>query len=945
MSDYKQTIFLPKTSFPMKGDLAKREPDFVKRWKELGLYQKIRQKSKGKEKFVLHAGPPYANGHFHIGHAFTGIFKDIVVRTQQMLGKDAPFVPGWDCHGLPIEWKIEEGYQKKKLRKEDVPILQFRSECRAFAQHWIDVQKEETRRMGILADLEHPYVTMDYASEAAITAELFKFLENGGLEKGFKPVMWSVVEKTALAEAEIEYQDRKSPSIYVRFPIIETNVEATEGASVVIWTTTPWTLPGNRAVAYGKDIIYSVLEVTEVKENSFAKKGEKFLLAKELVEPFAKTVGIDYKILKDEMAGDQLKGMVCAHPLKDKGYDFFKVPLLEGEHVTTDTGTGFVHTAPGHGLEDFEIGKIFGLEIPETVAEDGTYYDHVPLFKGDHVFKVNPKVIEALIETGALVNQSEITHSYPHSWRSKAPLIFRTTPQWFVSLEKNDLRKKALKAIDQVSWFPSQSANRIRAMVEQSPDWCISRQRAWGVPIALFLDKKTGKPLQNESVNKTILSIFEQEGCDAWFKEGSAERFLKPVGLNTDDFDQVKDILDVWFESGSSQGFVLEKRSELGFPASLYLEGSDQHRGWFQKSLIIGCGTRDQAPFKAVVTHGFVVDEHGKKMSKSLGNVVSPGEVSNTLGAEILRLWVIGADYTDDLRIGPEVLKYQQEVYRRFRNTLRYLLGALSEYNDQEKVEYKDFPLLERWVLHRLAELFKQLKTSSQDYTYQAFYSQLHTFCAVDLSAFYFDIRKDSLYCDSQQSSHRKATRTVMKILFDCLAHWLAPVLCFTAEEAWLSLSENSDESIHLRLFPEVQEAWFDPSLGSFMEKLRLQRKVMTGALEEARAKGVIGASLQAFVQVYDPQKKLSQDIDLTEFCIVSKLEISADPVPHDAYKLSDVEGLGAKVFASQGNKCERCWKVLEEVGTNPVHPSLCKRCSDVVETFKDVSCSNRQRS
>ncbi|ARN84737.1 isoleucine--tRNA ligase [Candidatus Nucleicultrix amoebiphila] len=931
MSDYKDTIFLPNTAFPMKGDLAKREPEWVKRWQDMNLYKKLRSMSQGREKFVLHAGPPYANGHFHIGHAFTGIFKDIVVRTQQMSGKDAPFVPGWDCHGLPIEWKIEEKYQKQKKAKDEVPVGQFRKECRDFAQHWIDVQREETRRMGILADLNHPYITMDYSAEASITGELFKFLKNGGLYKGYKPVMWSVVEKTAMAEAEIEYQDRQSPSIYVRFPIIETKSEAFKGVSIVIWTTTPWSLPGNRAVAYGPEVSYVTLVVEEIGEGSLARVSEKFLLSGELVEAFVSSTKITRYSLSQPVNPEDLKEIKIAHPFYGKGYDFL-VPLLPGDHVTTDVGTGFVHTAPSHGLEDFEIGKKFNLEIPETVKDDGYFSEKVPIFAGHHVYKVNPLIIETLKESGNLVAESVITHSYPHSWRSKAPLIYRATPQWFIGLEKNKLREKSLEEIEKVSWFPSQSKNRIRAMVEQSPDWCVSRQRVWGVPLALFVEKSTGKPLIDDQVNERILKAFKEEGCDIWFEAGIEERFLTP-NYNPKDYEPVRDILDVWFDSGSTFGFVLEDREDLAMPADLYLEGSDQHRGWFQKSLLVACGTRGIAPFKAVVTHGFVVDEQGRKMSKSLGNGVFPMEVADNMGVEILRLWTAFVDYRDDLRVGPEILKHLQDLYRRFRNTLRYLLGALSGYSAQEKVGYELLPDLEKWVLHRLQELDQLHKKSIEAYDYQGFYNQLHAFCAVDLSAFYFDIRKDSLYCDHPNDDKRKATRWVMYTLFHHLTHWLAPLLCFTTEEAWLT-HDSSEESIHLRTFPKVLDSWKNVSLSERFEKLRLQRKCLTGALEEARAKGLIGSSLQAHLVVYDKNNNLLDGVDYSELGIVSTIERKLEEAPEGAYTTTDTPDLGVIVEVAKGEKCQRCWKVLPEVGQGKTL-DLCLRCDDVVHSIR----------
>ncbi|MGB1548138.1 MAG: isoleucine--tRNA ligase, partial [Alphaproteobacteria bacterium] len=817
-SRYKETVFLPQTSFPMKAGLPEREPGLLKRWEEMGLYRRLREQAKGREVFLLHDGPPYANGHLHIGHALNKILKDIVNRFAQMQGKDARYVPGWDCHGLPIEWKIEEKYRADGKDKDAIPLIDFREECRAFARHWIDVQREEFRRLGVLGDWENPYATLTFDAEAKIVEELGKFLVNGGLYKGKKPVLWSVVEKTALAEAEVEYHDHTSTQIYVRFPITRTSDAALEGASVVIWTTTPWTIPGNRAVAYGKAIDYALIEVTETAGKSLARKGEKLLIAEALLETCLREVGItDHKIL-NRLKGEALHGTSIRHPLFGQGYDF-EVPLLPGEHVTVEQGSGFVHTAPGHGIEDFTLGQRHGLEVPETVADDGRFYAHVPLFAGEHVFKVDPKVVEALQKTKALLWTGKMNHAYPHSWRSKAPLIYRTTPQWFISMETNGLRKKALDAIEATRWVPRQARNRMFAMVSERPDWCVSRQRAWGIPIAVFVDKKTGEPLRDPKVMGRIVQAIAKEGSDAWFTS-PPERFLGN-DYASDDFEPVHEILDVWFESGATHAFVLEARKDLFSPASLYLEGSDQHRGWFQSSLLESCGTRGRAPFEAVLTHGFVLGEEGHKMSKSLGNVVSPQEVVKAYGADILRLWVGTSDYTEDLRIGPEILKHQVDMYRRFRNTLRYLLGSLKGFDEAERIDAATMPELERWVHHRLWELDQDIRKRAADYDYTGITIALHNFCAVELSSLYFDIRKDAIYCDGAENPRRRAARTVMDELFRCLTAWLAPILCFTAEEAWLARFPDDEDSIHLRLFPDVPEGWRDDALAEKWEKVR----------------------------------------------------------------------------------------------------------------------------
>jgi len=927
MADYKETIFLPKTDFPMKANLAEREPLLVAKWRDEKLYETLRRRRKGASKYILHYGPPYANGNIHIGHAFTEAFKDIVCRAHSLSGKDAPLVPGWDCHGLPIEWKIEEEVRAAGKRKEEIDSYEFRARCRSFADKWIPIQKEEFRRLGILADWENPYITMDFKAEASIAQVFMDFVSKGYVYRGVKPVMWSVVEQTALADAEIEYQDHTSPSIYVRFPIYKTSSPALAGASVLIWTTTPWSLPGNRAVAFGEDIDYTLLTVTETSEGSLAEKGEQLLVASELMENVTQTAGITDFTRVATLKGTELTGSICRHPFHSQGYDF-EVPLLPGEHVTTEAGTGLVHTAPGHGEEDFSIGKKYHLEIPETIADDGVFYEHVPLFKGLHVFKADPVILEKLKECGALLQAGKIVHSYPHSWRSKKPLIYRATAQWFISMESNSLREKALSEIEKVRWFPSQAKNRIRGMLEGRPDWCISRQRAWGVPLTLFVDKKTLKPLIDPHVNQRIIEAFELEGADAWFTS-PPERFLGST-YRAEDYEQITDILDVWFDSGSTQRFVLQERTDLTFPADTYLEGSDQHRGWFQSSLLIGCGINDQAPYKNVVTHGFTLDEQGRKMSKSLGNIVAPSEICTTLGADILRLWIVSCDYTDDLRIGPEILKHQQDIYRRYRNTFRYLLGALAGFSENEACEYKDMPDLEKWVLHKLSSLQELFEKALNEFTYQEFYSQLHLFCSVDLSAYYFDIRKDVLYCDHPDDLKRRATRTVFNLLHTYLCQWLAPVLCFTAEEAWTAAGKS--ESVHLSTVVPIPQAWKNEALSEKYERVRALRKSLTGALEVARNEGLIGSSLQARLEIYDPEELLVKDIDYAELAIVSNIEISNREVPDEAFRSSDLPALGVVVSKADGAKCDRCWKILPEVGSLAKHPDLCRRCHDVVE-------------
>ncbi|HVZ07685.1 isoleucine--tRNA ligase [Rhodopila sp.] len=918
--DYRDTVFLPRTSFPMRGDLPKKEPAILARWDAMDLWNKLRTASAGRPLFILHDGPPYANGNIHIGTALNKIHKDVINRTRQMAGFDANYIPGWDCHGLPIEWKIEEEYRARKKDKDSVPVLDFRAECRAYADHWMTVQGREFRRLGVEGDWRQRYATMDPASEAAIAAEICKFLLNGALYRGLRPVMWSPVEKTALAEAEIEYHDHASTTIWVRFPVISPSVPALADASVVIWTTTPWTMPGNRAVAAGPEFDYVVIRVDGAADKSLARTGERLVLAEALLPGVLADTGITAHTVLATVKGADLAGTVMAHPLRGKGYDQ-DTPLLLADFVTTEAGTGFVHIAPGHGEDDFHLGRANGLDIPETVGDDGTFNAWVPLFAGAHVYKAADPVCAALTEAGALLARGKIVHSYPHSWRSKAPLIFRATPQWFVRMDGPErIREKALAAIDATTFVPDRGRNRIGSMVANRPDWCISRQRAWGVPITVFVEKRTGEPLRDKVVVDRIVAAFTTEGADAWYASPPA-RFLGP-DRNPDDYEQVMDIVDVWFESGSTHAFVLEARG-LPWPADLYLEGSDQHRGWFQSSLLEAVGTRGVAPFKAVLTDGFVLDEHGRKMSKSLGNVVAPDEVARQYGVDILRLWVMMSDTSEDLRIGPEILKQQAELYRRLRNTLRWVLGSLDGFTAAERVPETEMPELERWVLHRLAEIDARIRAAVTSYDWTGVYPELHNFCSVDLSAFYFDIRKDAIYCDRPDSLRRRAARTVLDHLHRYLCTWLAPVLCFTAEEAWCARF-GEDTSVHLELFPTPPAAWRDALLAAKWERIRAIRRRITVPIEEARKDNIIGSSLQAAVELplLADDQTLLDEAAWSEIAIVSSVRIA--PAMDDT---------PAKVTPAPGEKCARCWKVLPEVGTNATHPTLCLRCADAVES------------
>ena len=912
--DYRKTVFLPRTAFPMKGDLPKREPGMLAAWEADGLWNKVRAESKGKTPFVLHDGPPYANGNLHLGHALNKVLKDAINRAHQMAGFDAHYIPGWDCHGLPIEWKVEEGHRKAGRNKDEIPVLQFRAECRAYAEKWLGIQADEFKRLGILGDWDNRYATMDFGSEAAIAAEIGRFLLNGALYRGLRPVMWSPVEKTALAEAEIEYHDHKSVTIWVRFPVISGGPAEIAGASVIIWTTTPWTMPANRAIAYGPEIDYAFIEVTEAAESARAKVGERLLVAQALLETFAQTTGISGYTTLRTYKGEDLAGTITSHPWRGQGYDY-DVPLLPAEYVTTEAGTGFVHTAPTHGEDDFILGRAHGLEVPDTVGDDGTYNAWVPLFAGLHVFKAADPVCAKLEDAGALLHRNTLVHSYPHSWRSKAPVIYRATPQWFIRMDgPEDIRGKALQAIADTKFVPEQGRNRIGSMVAGRPDWCISRQRAWGVPIAIFVDRRTGEPLRDPKVMARVVECFRTEGADAWYARPASD-FLGNE-YDAAQYEQVRDIVDVWFESGSTHAFVLEARG-MPWPADLYLEGSDQHRGWFQSSLLEAVGTRGRAPFKAVLTHGFIVDEQGRKMSKSLGNGVEPQDVIDKYGADILRLWVMSSDARDDLSIGPEILKQQGELYRRLRNTLRWLLGSLDGFEAAEILPYAELPELERWVLHRLSELDATLRAAVESHDWTGVYPAIHHFCATDLSAYYFDVRKDALYCDRPDSLRRRAVRTVLDQLHRCLAAWLAPVLVFTAEEAWQTRF-GTGTSVHMQAFPTLPAEWRNEALAEKWTRLRDIRRLGTTKLEAMRQGGQIGASLQADVTLAFPggSDTLLSAADWADMLIVSTVTLTTG------------DAIAAEATVAAGEKCARCWRVLPEVdGTT----KLCLRCADAV--------------
>ncbi len=1013
-TDYSKTLFLPQTEFPMRAGLPQREPDILKAWNKIGLYERLRETSAGRPKFVLHDGPPYANGNIHIGHALNKILKDVVTKSQQMLGFDSNYVPGWDCHGLPIEWKIEEeNYRSKGKAKPDfrdsTAMVAFRKECRAYATRWLDVQREEFKRLGIIGDWDHPYATMDYFAEAQIARELMKFAANGTLYRGSKPVMWSVVEKTALAEAEVEYEDYTSDTVWVKFPVTSPAHGALAGASVVIWTTTPWTLPGNRAISFSPKIAYGLYKVTDAPADNWAKSGDLLILADALAESVFKQARVTaYEKLR-ALPAETLDAVECAHPLRglDGQYQFV-VPLLAGDHVTDDTGTGFVHTAPGHGREDFDVWTANARElesrgintaIPYTVDENGAFTDHAPGFTGKRVINdkgekgdANEAVIKALIDAGMLLARGRLKHQYPHSWRSKKPVIFRNTPQWFIAMDKpfslpsplagegqgggaikasalaitptpnpspqggeetrsETLRARALHAISVTQWVPPSGQNRINGMVGSKPDWVISRQRAWGVPIAVFVREKgdgSAEILQDDAVNARIADAFEQEGADAWYAQGARERFLGSRA--NEEWKKVDDICDVWFDSGSTHAFVLEdpvhfpglagirRKVDGGADTVMYLEGSDQHRGWFQSSLLESCGTRGRAPFDIVLTHGFTLDENGRKMSKSVGNTVEPQKVIAQSGADILRLWVCATDYADDQRIGPEILKNTIETYRKLRNTIRWMLGTLHHFKPADTMTLADMPELERLMLHELAGRAAIVSKAYAEFDYKTVVASLSAFMNSELSAFYFDIRKDTLYCDPPSSVARKAALTAIDMICDAILRWLAPVLSFTCEEAWWLYKPTAEASVHLTSFPDGLQTFRDDALAAKWETIRDVRRVVTGALELERAAKRIGSSLEASPVIYVSDRRTLGtlfDVDLAEVCITSNYEIREGEAPAGAFRLDGVPGVGVAVEKAIGKKCARSWKILPTVGDDAEYPDVSPRDAGALREWK----------
>ncbi len=922
--EYKDTIFLPKTSFEMRANLPSKEPAIIKEWDKENIFKKLRDKSKGREKFVLHDGPPYANGHIHMGTALNKILKDVIVRTQQMAGKDSIYVPGWDCHGLPIEWKIEEEYRKKGKSKDDVPTVQFRNECREFAEKWIEIQKKEFRRLGVEGDWENPYLTMSNQAEAQIVRELGKFLLDESLYKGAKPVLWSVVEKTALADAEVEYEDHTSNTIYVKFLINYSTDKDLIDSNIVIWTTTPWTIPGNRALAYGKELDYSLIVVEDLEEDSLVKKNEKLIFASELLESVTKEIGIKKFSTKKKFKGDNLSSCECEHPFKQLGYDFIVKPF-HGDFVNLDQGTGIVHIAPGHGDDDYVLGIENNVDIIQTVQDDGKYNQHAVGFEGEHIYKVDHKIADKLEEFSKLLYKDTLRHSYPHSWRSKAPLIYRNTPQWFISMEKNNLRDIALKSIDETIFYPPQGQTRLRSMIETRPDWCVSRQRVWGVPLPLFVNKKTGQPLRDENIINRIADIYEKEGSNTWFTE-DPQRFLGEK-YSIDDYEQVKDVVEVWFDSGSTHAFCLEQREDLKWPASMYLEGSDQHRGWFHSSLLESSGTRGKAPYESVLTHGFVVDGRGRKMSKSLGNVISPDDILKKYGVDILRLWVVASDYYDDLKLDNSILQSQAESYRRIRNTFRFLIGNLNDFTKQEAIDESQFPELEKYLLHRLWEVDQVVQKCVSTFNFHLMFTTLLNFCSSDLSALYFDIRKDTIYCDSKESVKRRSTRTLLNIIFNYLVRWFAPSISFTSEEAWKAMGNK--ESIHLQDFLQCKKEYEDNQLNEKWNLIKNIRKVATGAIEKIREEKIIRSSLEAHIDIYvssESFKKL-ESVMFDEITITSSFSLNVIDEKSNGFSIEDISDVIVKASKVHGSKCQRCWKYEAKL----VKDEVCNRCNAVV--------------
>jgi len=932
--DYKKTLNLPKTKFPMKANLVNREPEQLKFWEEINLYDQIRNDSCDRDLFILHDGPPYANGNIHIGTAFNKILKDVIVRSRQMAGYNAVYVPGWDCHGLPIEHNVDIELGSKKL---ELTKLDIRKRCRAYAEKYIDIQREEFKRLGVMGEWENPYLTMNYRYEATIAKECAKFALDGSLFKSKKPIHWCCSCKTALAEAEIEYYDVESPSIFVKFRVKDDMGNAfpqlaNKKVFVVIWTTTPWTIPANLGVTFHPDYKYTAVEIND---------GEVLIMAKDLADNCMKTFGIvEYKSIVDIKPSD-LEGKRCDHPLYERDS-----LIILGDHVTLDTGTGCVHTAPGHGREDYEVGLRYGLDVYSPVDDNGCFTEDVDFFKGQSVFQANNHITAKLKKEGVLLAEGSITHSYPHCWRCRQPVIFRATPQWFISMDKTGLRKKALEIIDTVKWIPGWGRERIYGMIKNRPDWCISRQRAWGVPIAMFSCNHCDAVLIDKRVMDHVCNLFERHGADIWFEKAASELLPEDIACSTcgeKDFSKETDILDVWFDSGVSHAAVLEQRSNLRWPADLYLEGSDQHRGWFHSSLLTSVGTRGKAPYKSVLTHGFTVDGEGKKMSKSVGNTIAPKEVIRKHGAEILRLWVSASDYRDDIRISDNILKQLSDAYRRIRNTSRYILGNLYDFNpESDMVPYEDMQEIDRYALHKLQDIIAKSKRAYDNYEFHVIYHSLNNYCTIDLSAFYLDILKDRLYTSPPNSIERRSAQTAMHILLDAIVRIMAPVLAFTADEIWKHIPDKNDKpvSVHLASMPTINKRWKNDELGRKWGRLIAVRREVTKVLEEARTKKIIGHSLDAAVTLC-AEGDVFEDLnpyanDLRTVFIVSKAALVSSDNRTGAFINTGIDELSIQVEAADGEKCERCWVHDGSVGTLTEHPKICNRCQTALESILD---------
>ena len=900
----KNNINLPKTVFSMKANLQNKEPSILDYWEKIDLYKKLRSSSKGKEKFVLHDGPPYANGDIHMGTALNKILKDLIVKFHQMNGEDSVYVPGWDCHGLPIEWKIEEQYKKNKKNKNEIPINEFRKECRDFAAKWIGVHKKQFKRLGVIGDWENYYSTMSFDAEAQIVRELGKFLKEGSLYRGYKPVLWSTVEKTALADAEVEYLDHKSDTIFAAFQVKKSKIDKLKNSEIIIWTTTPWTIPANRALAYNENLKYAIINIED--QTDF--KDKQIVVAEDLLKSILENCKIKKfkKVLT--FLGKDFGGTICNHPFSEIGFDY-DIPMLEASFVTKEEGTGIVHCAPSHGPDDFNLCLKNNIKVEETVDDDGKYTKHVPLFEGTHIFKANKIVIEKLREQKKLLASGELVHQYPHSWRSKAPLVHRATLQWFISMESHGLRDKALKAIDETKFYPSKGKERLKSMIELRPDWCVSRQRVWGVPIPVFISKKTNEILLDDEVTENVANIFEKEGADCWFDE-DAQRFLGKK-YKSEDYEKLSDIVEVWFDSGSTHAYVLEKRKDLQWPASMYLEGSDQHRGWFHSSLLESCGTRGRAPFNSILSHGFVVDGKGLKMSKSLGNIISPEDILKKYGADILRIWVASSDYEEDLRIDHSILEQHAEAYRKIRNTFRYILGNLNDKFQKvnfEKTDITEFPELEQYMLHKIFVLNSKFNKHFELYNFHSLYKDLLNFCTLDLSAFYFDIRKDVLYCDPTDSIKRKSTIKFLNIVLEILLRWFAPILSFTSEEIYSLIKTDTNKSIHLEKFSDIPSKWYNNNLFNKWIELIKIRETCNSSIELKRASKEIGSSLEAnlTINLSDKLIELTKGIDFSELCITSGAII--EKMTNNEKNQS--ETVIVKTIKAEGQKCPICWKI-----------------------------------